>query len=415
MQKIKLFFVSDDIRAYSGISIQTKKLLKGLLKTGQYEIIHGAVAMNHNKTPFKGEFINYQGIKIYNLSSTASKAGDKNVINWIINTEKPDIFICFGDPRFFSHLFMSDNEIRNKCKFVLYHVWDNDPFPTFNIPWYNSCDRVVTFSKKSFQLLQDNGVENDCIPLGYDPSEFYRLPDEEIKKEKMNFLNQVKERFSIKENHKIVLWNNKNMPRKRPLDVMKTFTDYWKKHQDAVLIMHTEPVAIEGTDLLNYFATLEDGEVPIIFSSTPLDSSRLNALYNIADITLNIAHSEGFGLCIGESLLTETPVLVNSTGGMTEQMGDEKKWGLLLEPDLRVLSGALITPFCYEDYIHPARITEGLETLLHSEDLRTLGKEGREFIIKNYHTDDVIKKWDIVLKDIIVTPSKFKKYELISI
>lgn len=418
MDKIKLFFLSDDIRATSGVSNQANKLLIGLAKTGKYDIVHGAVAINHNRAPFNGKFTNFHDIKVYNLSSIEKRAGEVGVIKWILDTEEPDIFVCFGDPHFFIHIYQKDNEIRNKCKFVLYHTWDNAPFPKYNIPWYNSCDYVATISKLSHELLASNGVHNTYIPHGYDPSEFYPLTEEEKTKAKEAFFVQLKDKFPNHKFKKVIFWNNRNLERKRPLDLMRAFAEYCKKHNDTVLLMHTDPVGFGGgTDLLSFYDSIDDGNVPIAFSERKLDSSRLNMLYNMADISVNISHSEGFGLCIGESLLAGTPVLATKTGGMSEQMTDgENAWGLLLEPDLRTLTGFVATPFIYQDYVSKDAIVAGFEYLLRNPALLAVeGANGRLFITQKYHTDDIIKKWDTYLGNIHAEDSHYKKYEIIKI
>jgi len=419
VQKIKIFFLCDDIRAYSGVSIQANKLLKGLLKKGKYEIIHGAIAINHNKTPFKGESHNYFGIKVYDLPSYSTKAGDWRIVDWIIQTERPDIVICFGDPRFFYYLFSRDNEIRTEAKLVLYHTWDNDPFPIYNIPSYDSCDHVVTISKLSHNLLKENGIENTYIPHGYDPSEFYKLPQKTIKEEKENFFSQLAKVYPEYSSSidKIIFWNNRNMSRKRPLDLMRAYADYFLEHQNAILFMHTDPVSPSGSDLLSYHSSLEKGNLPIAFSSEPIDSQKLNMLYNISDISVNISSAEGFGLCVGESLLTTTPVLGTKTGGITEQLSDgNNDFGMLLSPLLRVLQGHPLTPYCYGDFVSTAQVQQGFEFLLGSMgDLETKGEAGRLHIIENYHIDNTIAKWNSLLEKVQGEDSKFKKWKLISI
>jgi glycosyltransferase involved in cell wall biosynthesis len=416
MEKIKLFFLCDDIRSYSGVSNQGNKLLLGLQKTGKYEIIHGAVAIPHNKTPFTGKFYNYSGIKCYNLPSYPNKAGHEQIIDWILNTEKPDIFICFGDPRFFTYLFLRDSEIRTKCKFIFYHTWDNEPFPAFNIPWYRACDSVITISKLANKLLLEGGVENEYIPHGGDPSEFYKLSDEIIKEEKNRLLNQMALQFPITPSHKIVFWNNRNLRRKRPLDVIKSFGDYYLQHKNAVLLMHTDPVSLnDGVDLLNYQSTLYNGEIPVAFSTEKIDSQRLNLLYNIADVTINIAHSEGFGLCVLESLLAETPVIATKTGGMSEQMKDCCTiFGRLLEPDVRHLSGTALAPYIYEDYVSSASVSNALN-ILTDPNINKLGKLGRDHIITNYHINDTVLKWDTLLEKIHKRKSHFERFKLFEI
>ena len=66
-----------------------------------------------------------------------------------------------------------------------------------------------------------------------------------------------------------------------------------------------------------------DGEV--FLSTTKMPAEHLSLLYNIADCTVNISDAEGFGLATPESLSCETPIIVNMTGGLQEQVTDGEK------------------------------------------------------------------------------------------
>jgi len=44
-----------------------------------------------------------------------------------------------------------------------------------------------------------------------------------------------------------------------------------------------------------------------------------------------------------------------------------------------------------------------------SGDLKKLGLQGREHIIKNYHTNDTVRRWDTILKDTLAQPSKYER------
>ena len=56
-----------------------------------------------------------------------------------------------------------------------------------------------------------------------------------------------------------------------------------------------------------------------------LDEKEMNILYNVADVTINIASNEGFGLATAESLMAGTPIVVNVTGGLQDQWDSKKK------------------------------------------------------------------------------------------
>ena len=47
----------------------------------------------------------------------------------------------------------------------------------------------------------------------------------------------------------------------------------------------------------------------------------MNYLFNICDVTINLASNEGFGLGTCESLMCGTPIIVNVTGGLQDQCG----------------------------------------------------------------------------------------------
>ena len=84
--------------------------------------------------------------------------------------------------------------------------------------------------------------------------------------------------------------------------------------------MHTSPVDQNGTDLPEVVRNVCP-DYDVIFSHQKLDDKQLNFLYNIADVTINIASNEGFGLGTAEAVMAGTPIVVNVTGGLQDQCG----------------------------------------------------------------------------------------------
>lgn len=75
-------------------------------------------------------------------------------------------------------------------------------------------------------------------------------------------------------------------------------------------------------------------------------------LYNMADCTINISDAEGFGLATLESLSCETPIIVNMTGGLQEQVTDGEEWfGIGIEPASKAIIGSQDVPYIYEDRV----------------------------------------------------------------
>ena len=396
----------------TGVGTQARKLLIGLQRTGLYQISQMGGSML--PTPSVAKAID--GIKLYPLSNGY---GDADTFRQIFYKEKPDIVIAFSDPRFFYYLFHMDDEIRTKAKFILYHTWDNDPFPDFNTPWHNACDYIVMLSRFSYELMSSNGLECEYIPHGFDPSEFYKLPEEILTTEKTNFINHVAKARNVSNVDYIVFWNNRNLHRKRLLDVTKAFLDFYGsleiESKKPLLLLHTQPVTQEGCDL-NDFINKFNAKLaaPIVISNAPLSTDRLNVLYNISDVSVNISHSEGFGLGVGESLMTETPVIATRTGGMTEQMSDGvNTFGSLLDPAARVLFGIPGATYIYQDYADTPNVTRTLMDAYRRRDAWEMcGVLGREHLLKNYHINNTVAKWDIFLQKVMGESSKFKKLRM---
>jgi glycosyltransferase involved in cell wall biosynthesis len=71
----------------------------------------------------------------------------------------------------------------------------------------------------------------------------------------------------------------------------------------------------------------------ILFLHRKVDKPTLAMMYNMADCTVNISDAEGFGLSTFESLSCGTPIIVNMTGGLQEQVTDGENWfGIGIEP-----------------------------------------------------------------------------------
>ena len=129
---------------------------------------------------------------------------------------------------------------------------------------------------------------------------------------------------------------------------------------------------------------------------------QLGMFYNVADCTVNISDAEGFGLATLESLSCGTPILVNMTGGLQEQVTDGKSWfGIGLEPDSKAIIGSQEVPFIYEDRLSGKKVTSAMRNI-YSMDKETrdiMGRSGREHVIKNYNFETFNQTWvDLMLE-----------------
>ena len=146
---------------------------------------------------------------------------------------------------------------------------------------------------------------------------------------------------------------------------------------------------------------MTNGESLLSIQKVPLEE--LAMLYNVADCTVNIADAEGFGLATLESLSCETPIIVNMTGGLQEQVTNgEESFGIGIEPSSKSIIGSQDVPYIYEDRISKKDFLDALLKIYNMplEEREKLGKKGREHVLENYGFEDYVNNWDTTLTKI---------------
>jgi glycosyltransferase involved in cell wall biosynthesis len=166
--------------------------------------------------------------------------------------------------------------------------------------------------------------------------------------------------------------------------------------ENVCLVMHTDPKDPNGQDLETIVRDydIDDGRIVISNSKVPVEI--LASIYNMSDCTLNISDAEGFGLGTLESLSCETPIIVNMTGGLQEQVTDGENWfGIGIEPASKAIIGSQEVPYIYEDRISKEDFKAALHKMYNmpKEEREELGRLGSEHVRKNYNFEDFNKRW----------------------
>ena len=402
--KKKILTLSDHPLSPSGVGTQTKYFIEALLKTGRYQVISLGGAMKHN---------DYKPMKVDPWGEDwvvhpVDGYGTPEQIRSIMQQERPDILWFMTDPRFYGWLWEMENEIRASVPMIYYHVWDNYPLPVYNDLFYRSTDKVVCISKVTHDIVQNvsPSVDSAYLPHAVNPEIFRK-----IKKTDKAYLNikSIKDRLTYEmsigfqnKDKKVFFWNNRNARRKQSGTIIWWFGEWLDKvgHDKAVLVMHTDARDPHGQDLphIIHMRGLDKGQV--ILSTQKVPAEELSALYNVADFTINIADAEGFGLATLESLSCGTPIIVNMTGGLQEQVTDGTNWfGIGIEPSSKAVIGSLQVPYIYEDRIaqkdFEGALTKALNTSQRAHNKMSI--QGREHIRQNYSFDAFQEKWvDII-------------------
>ena len=430
MAKKKILLLADDLRMSSGIANMSKQLVMGSLK--EYDWVQLGAAVKH---PEEGKVLDLTddvrgrtgiadaSLKIY--PSTGYGSAEK--LREIIALEKPDAILHFTDPRYWIWLYDIEHEIRQHTPIFFYHIWDDMPDPKYNRDYYESCDWIGCISKQTFGITnrvwsltskdrwkQPENWQVSYVPHGINPED-YKVVDVPA-----DFKKKI---FGDKTYDFVLYWSNRNIRRKQPIEVIYAFKEFVAKltpEQAAktVLLMHTQPVDDNGTDLPKVIAD-NAPEINVVFDTGRWNEVELNYLYNIADVTINIASNEGFGLATAESIMAGTPIIVNVTGGMQDQCGflfqneevggnwdytrpsDYTKWGSLHDWRLwkdtlkwgdwvtpvwstsRSFTGSVPTPYIFEDHIDYVEVGDSIKYWydMSREQRKEKGVLGRDFAL----------------------------------
>jgi glycosyltransferase involved in cell wall biosynthesis len=418
MNKKKILLLSDDLRMTSGIATMSKEIVLGTIH--KYDWVQLGAAIKH---PELGKIVDVNddirkrtGIADANLKIIPYNGyGDIGVLRKLINEEKPDAILHFTDPHYWQWLYDNEHEVRQQVPLLFYHIWDNLPDPKYNRNHYESVDWLGCISKQTYGIVHRVGKSTNSstwkpledwqikyVPHGINPDVF--KPVKEVDNELKTKL------FGEKEYDFVLFYNNRNIRRKQPSDVIysfKLFCDKLTKEQadKCLLLMHTAAVDENGTDLPAVVEALCPYDVK--FTGMKLEQDKLNEIYNLVDCTINIANNEGFGLTTAESLMAGTPIIANVTGGLQDQMGfkfteddyisieslhhkdwrDQKhgEWVAPIWSAAINLNGSVPTPYIFDDRVNDDEVADAIMKMYKfgKKKRKDKGLKGREFMINN--------------------------------
>jgi glycosyltransferase involved in cell wall biosynthesis len=391
MSKKKIIVLSDHALSTSGVGTQTRHLINGLVAKNRWTFRQFGAAIKH---------ADYRTVAVNDdfIIKPIDGFGNRDLIRVTLATEKPDGLLIFTDPRFFTWLFEVEDEVRQVCPIMWWHVWDNHPFPDFNDWMYRSTDLINCHSHLTYEMVKERYPQKtNFVPHAIPSDIFFPMSDTTRRMHRESILGR-------KSDHFVALWINRNARRKRPSDVVlswKMFMDDLKRkhgHDKAVLIMHTDPLDQEGPNLVALRSSLGLDE-SIMFSPERIDFNKINILYNIADTTVNISFAEGFGLSTLESMQAGTPVIALKTGGLTRQVVDHRDGshnGVALDVELKTLVGSQQVPYIYEDYVSCETVAKSFMKMFELSDVekKALSRKVREYVKSEFDYDTTVDLWD---------------------
>ena len=450
----KILLICDDIRVHSGVATVAKEIV---MQTSQhFNWVNLAGAISH---PEKGKRLdisqdtsNITGVKdpsvmLYPIDGY----GDTRTIREVINLEKPDALMLITDPRYFMHIWNMEQEIRKSIPIVYLNIWDDYPAPMYNRPYYEACDLLMGISKQTVNInkLVLKGHEGNRI-FKYVPHGLNHEIYKPIPKDDPQFLEWKQGTFKGKEYDFILFFNSRNIRRKQIPDTMMAYRAFLdslpkEKADKCLLLLHTELITEAGTHLGKVKEYLFDNDYPnaVQFSIEKQSTEVLNFMYNVADCQILITSNEGWGLTLTEAILSGTPIIANTTGGMQDQMRfvDENgewftpsadipsnhrgtykehgEWAFPVYPTSRSIQGSPPTPYIYDDRCAWEDVADRIKEVynLSPVEREKRGLAGREWAISDeagFTGEKQGKRVIEALDELFDTWVPREKYELIN-
>jgi glycosyltransferase involved in cell wall biosynthesis len=333
----------------------------------------------------------------------------------------------------------------------------------WNAPFYGSCDLIMGISKQSDnihrEVLKQNGfkvvdydesdellanVGSDEIITGFVPHGLNHNTFKPLAATDPQYVDMYAKIKQANDVDFLVFWNNRNIRRKQPGDVILAFKHFVDGLPEAnrsrvALLMHTQVVDDNGTDLRAIWKTLAPA-CKVLFSEAKVNAQELNAMYNVADVVVNIASNEGWGLSSTEAILAGTPIINNVTGGLQDQCGfvDENGewirfnnefatnhtgkyklhgvWVKPVFPSNRSLQGSPATPYIFDDRVNFEDVATAIRYWYNTpETLRDeMGQAGRHWAMQNGLTAEQMGNKMIHMMDYLFEckPITRKRYTL---
>jgi len=196
---------------------------------------------------------------------------------------------------------------------------DSEPLPqAVSMPVSQAHTRLV-FSKFGQRMVQNAGMDATYIPHGVDTKVLRPYPMVEARKAS----KFPTDRFIVG----IVAANKGYPPRKSWPEMIEAFSIFHRKHNDALLYLHTNPTLSNGGVNIIDICSMHGLELgKDVICSDPyqantiggLSDEQMATMYSSLDVHLLASSGEGFGIPILEAQACGVPVIVGDWTSMSE-------------------------------------------------------------------------------------------------
>ena len=387
--KLKFLLVSTHLHQFTGYSKVSHNMIQELSKKDWLKITHYGF-QKMPETP--------QGFRPYpsNVSVYDAAAGEKPFqqgfgyaqLPDFIRRNEPNVVMIYNDlsvvARFLEEIRKSGIPRNFKIWVYCDQVYNTQLQPFLDI-LNRDADLVFAFTSGWKKCLKEQGITRplDVITHGFDKDKFFPIPRELARKQ----MNLPMDRF-------VILNLNRNQPRKRYDILIMAFVELVTKYptKPIYLFCVCDKGEKGGWDLFGlYKRELMLRKVPIehyadrlMVSSVDMvfKDEDINMFYNAANIGINTADGEGWGLCNFEQMGVGVPQVIPDTGGFKEFCNTKNS--MLVAPKVRYYLPMVYCPVGGEAAAcDPHDVCLAIEEyVLNSSKTEEFGKAARDTVLK---------------------------------
>ena len=388
-KKLKFLLVSTHMHQFTGYSKVSHNMILELSKKPWLKTTH----FGFQKMPEvpQGYRPYPSNVEVYDAASNEKpqhQGFGYQQLPEFIRRKEPDVVMIYNDlsvvTRFLEEIRKSGIPRTFKVWVYCDQVYNTQLQPFLDILNRDS-DLVFTFSTFWKKCLKEQGITRplDVITHGFDKEKFFPIPRELARKQ----MNLPMERF-------IFLNLNRNQPRKRYDILLMAFVELVTKYptKPIYLFCVCDKGEKGGWDLFGlYKRELALRKIPIEqFADRLMVSSvdmvfrdeDINMFYNAANVGINTADGEGWGLCNFEQMGVGVPQVVPDIGGFKEYCSASNS--VLVKPRVRYHLPMVYCPVGGEaQACDPHDVCLAMEEyLLNSSKVEEHGKLARETVTK---------------------------------
>lgn len=389
-RKLKLMLVSTHCHQYTGYSKVSYGLLRQLSKIPWLEVTHFGFQKFPNQQFAQGYRPYPSNVKVIDavaLEKPIEQGFGYNVLPNVIRQNSPDVVMIFNDMSVVGKFMVEIDKSGIPRNFKTWVYCDQ--VYTTQLQGYldmlnMKAERIFTFTNGWKKCLKDQGVNRpiDVILHGFDEDMYRVLPR-----------NEVRKNMKVPEDAFLFLNVNRNQPRKRYDLLIMAFAELIVKHPTKPL--HLMCICDKGEKggwwLFELFqrelklrgANLDQFSNRLMISSQDMvfRDEDINMFYNLADVGVNSADGEGWGLCNFEQMGVGIPQVVPNIGGFREFCKEDNS--VLVEAKHRYYLPMVYSPVGGEaTAMDPHDLFLGMETyVLDKKKLKEHGEAARKTVL----------------------------------